>query len=98
MEEFDIGYPHSNVKRIIKEGMRTIRNRIIASRLDKEYYDGARENGYGGFIYDGRWGKIMPKIIQRYNLKSGSAVLDVGCKKGFFLHDMKIALPGIKVI
>ena len=24
-------------------------------------------------------------------------VLDVGCAKGFFLHDLKIALPGINV-
>ncbi len=97
MEEFDIGYPHSTVKRVIKEGSRTIKNRMIAFRLDKEYYDGARENGYGGFYYDGRWAGLVPTIIKRYGLAPDSAVLDVGCKKGFFLHDLKAALPGIKV-
>jgi ubiquinone/menaquinone biosynthesis C-methylase UbiE len=97
MPEFDIGYPHSKAKRIIKEGSRTIKNKIIAWRLDKEYYDGARENGYGGFRYDGRWLKIMPAIINRYGLTKDSSVLDLGCKKGFFMHDLKIALPGIKV-
>ncbi len=30
-------------------------------------------------------------------MTSNSAVLDVGCKKGFFLHDLKLALPGIRV-
>lgn len=97
MQEFDIGYPHSNAKRHIKEDPRGIKNRIIAWRLDKDYYDGARENGYGGFSYDGRWAKIIPGIITRYSLDSNSSVLDIGCKKGFFMHDLKSALPGIKV-
>lgn len=97
MEEFDIGYPHSKARRVIKEGIRNIKNRMIASGLCKEYYDGARENGYGGFYYDGRWVKIIPKIIERYALTPSSAVLDVGCKKGFFLHDLKAVLPGIRV-
>ena len=79
MEEFDIGYPHSKVNRVIKEDARTIKNRMTAFRLDKEYYDGARENGYGGFHYDGRWAKMVPAIIERYGLTSSSAVLDVGC-------------------
>ncbi len=97
MAEFDIGYPHSKVKRIVNNNSRTISNRIIAYSLGKEYYDGARENGYGGFYYDGRWKEIVPRIIDRYNLTSKSAVLDVGCKKGFFLHDLKDALPDIKI-
>ena len=97
MEEYDIGYPHSKAKRTVKDGYRTIKNRIKAFELGKDYYDGDRENGYGGFKYDGRWAKIIPTIIERYNLTNKSAVLDLGCKKGFFMHDLKEALPGIKV-
>ena len=97
MEEFDIGYPHGQSTRIIPEGYRTIHNRMIAFQLGEEYYDGARENGYGGFRYDGRWKTIIPGIVQRYNLTSTSRVLDVGCKKGFFLHDLKESLPCITV-
>jgi len=97
MEEYDIGYPHSKAKRTVKDGYRTIKNRIKAFELGKDYYDGDRENGYGGFKYDGRWAKIIPTIIERYNLTNKSAVLDLGCKKGFFVHDLKEALPGIKV-
>ena len=40
----------------------------------------------------------MPaEIIKKYKLKSGSKVLDVGCKKGFLLHDLKELIPGIKI-
>ena len=97
MEEFDIGYPHSNTRRILKKGFRTIRNRMAAAGLDREYYDGRRENGYGGFRYDGRWAQIIPRLVEHYGVTSNSAVLDVGCKKGFFLHDLKLALSGIRV-
>ena len=97
MEEVDIGYPHSNVQRVLEKGFRTIRNRMVAAGLDEAYYDGARENGYGGFRYDGRWARIIPGLVDRYGLTSDSSVLEVGCKKGFFLHDLKEALPGIRV-
>lgn len=97
MQEYDIGYPHSRAKRVVKKGIRTIHNRIKAFELGYDYYDGDRENGYGGFKYDGRWATIMPDIIKRYNLTNDSSVLDLGCKKGFFMHDLKQALPGIKV-
>jgi len=97
MRHFDINYPHSNVKRIVERGNRTIKNQITAWNLDKEYYDGDRANGYGGFKYDGRWAKIIPAIIEEYGLTNNSSVLDIGCKKGFFLNDLKNALPEIKV-
>ena len=96
MGEYDIGYPHASTPRIVPNGYRTITNRMIAFRLDREYYDGDRANGYGGFRYDGRWRQIIPDIIERYQLTSRSKVLDIGCKKGFFLHDLKKMLPGVQ--
>jgi ubiquinone/menaquinone biosynthesis C-methylase UbiE len=97
MKEYDIGYPHSKAKRLVGIDQRTIRNRIMAWRLDQDYYDGDRDNGYGGFRYDGRWSKIIPSVIAEYGLNNSSAVLDLGCKKGFFMHDLKQALPESKV-
>jgi SAM-dependent methyltransferase len=97
MKHFDIGYPHSITPRVLAENSRTIKSKIVAWGLDQEYYDGARDNGYGGFRYDGRWAKIIPNVISEYKLDAKSTVLDVGCKKAFFMHDLKEALPGIRI-
>ena len=98
MREFNAlgAYPQPK-ERVVGPDVRTIKNKIIASYRDEKYYDGERNNGYGGFKYDGRWATIMPTIIERYGLKNDSTVLDLGCKKGFFMHDLKQAIPGIKV-
>ena len=71
MKEFDIGYPHSGAVRIIKPGSRSIQNKLVAWRLDENYYDGKRENGYGGFRYDGRWATIMSRFIKRWKQLKG---------------------------
>ena len=96
-KHFDIGYFKKKIKvraKVAKE--RTVINKMYAWELGKEYYDGSRLNGYGGFNYDGRWLKLLPKIIKRYKLTNQSKVLDLGCKKGFLLKDLNILLPGIK--
>ena len=89
-KHFDIDYFKKPVKvrsKVAKK--RTVINKIHAWKLGKEYYDGSRLNGYGGFKYDGRWKKLLPKIISKYKLNKNSKVLDLGCKKGFFLKDKK---------
>ena len=98
-KHFDIGYFKKPVKvrgKVAKE--RTVYNKIKAWELGKDYYDGNRLNGYGGFKYDGRWLKMLPKIIKKYKLTKNSKVLDLGCKKGFLLKDLNILLPGIKTV
>lgn len=95
MPEVDIGYPHARVQRPLPPSFRTIKNRLAAWELGREYYDGARENGYGGFRYDGRWREVIPNLQRLYGIDANSAVLDVGCKKGFFIHDLRQMLPGI---
>ena len=96
MPYFDPNYlkKKSRVNRSVK---RSIVNKITAWRLDKEYYDGDRTNGYGGFSYDGRWKKLLPKIIKKYNLSNKSKILDLGCKKGFIMKDFKALLPGSEI-
>ena len=96
-KHFDIGYFKKPVKVRAKVAQeRTIINKMNAWKLGKEYYDGNRLDGYGGFKYDGRWKKLLPKIIKKYKLTNKSRVLDLGCKKGFLLKDINILLPGIK--
>ena len=84
-------------KKINRQINRTIENKLIAWTLGKEYYDGKRDNGYGGFNYDGRWKKLLPRIIKKNQLNSNSKILDLGCKKGFIMKDLKILLPKCKV-
>lgn len=98
-KHFDIGYFKKPVKvrgKVAKE--RSVSNKIKAWELGKDYYDGNRLNGYGGFKYDGRWQKMLPKIIKRYKLSNKSKVLDLGCKKGFLLKDLNILLPGVNSV
>lgn len=107
MAHFDYGYfSHSKNKDKKKKSKfkrkslmknRTIINRIIANKFDYDFYDGERINGYGGFRYDGRWKFFLKKIIKKYKLTKRSRVLDLGAKKGFFMHDLVELVPGIKV-
>jgi len=90
-------YPESKKTRLVHPKIRTIKNRIIASYRGKEFYDGKRENGYGGYKYDGRWKKIARKIFKFYKLKSDAKILQIGCDKGFLLRDIKELYPKAKV-
>ena len=69
----------------------------IAKRYDKEYWDGDRKFGYGGFRYDGRWVKVAEDMAKYYNIKPGDRILDIGCGKGFLLYDFTQVVPGVEV-
>jgi len=62
----------------------------------KDYFDGERHKGYGGYKYDGRWKGIAQKCVERYGLDAKSKVLDAGCAKGFFVHDIMETVPGLE--
>lgn len=77
---------------------KTAEARAIGRKFGFDYFDGDRNHGYGGFTYQERfWKPVVPDLISHFNLNSSSRVLDVGCAKGFFLHDLQEALPGIDV-
>ena len=54
MREFDLlgGYPEPKKPRYVNQNLRTIKNRITASYRSKEYFDGNRNDGYAGMVYD----------------------------------------------
>ena len=74
------------------------KDRLIARKFGKEFFDGNRNQGYGGFNYMPKfWQPVIPTFIEHWKLDKNKSILDVGCAKGFMLHDFKEAIGGIKV-
>lgn len=69
----------------------------ISKQFGKDYFDGPRDYGYGGYRYDGRWVPVARDIIHHFDLKPGDRVLDVGCAKGFLVKDLMSVCPGLEV-
>lgn len=69
----------------------------VGRRYDRDYWDGDRRYGYGGYKYDGRWAPVAEKLIRVYNLPQDARILDVGCGKGFLLYEFKKLLPRCKI-
>lgn len=65
----------------------------IAKQFGKDFFDGERKYGYGGYKYDGRWKAVAKRMKDYYKLADDAAILDVGCGKGFMLHDFKELMP-----
>jgi ubiquinone/menaquinone biosynthesis C-methylase UbiE len=69
----------------------------LAKQFGKDFFDGDRKCGYGGYNYDGRWKAVIERMLLHYNLSDTAAVLDIGCGKGFMLHDFKEIMPNCSV-
>lgn len=68
-------------------------DRFIAKQFGKEFFDGERKHGYGGYRYDGRWLPVARRMIDHYHLGPEARILDVGSAKGFLLYDFLQILP-----
>jgi SAM-dependent methyltransferase len=68
-----------------------------AMKFDVEYWDGDRNTGYGGYHYDGRWTAVARRLAERYGLRPGDRILDIGCGKGFLLYDFTLVVPGVEI-
>lgn len=87
------------VKRNVAErgASKTPEDRAIAKRFDREFFDGDRRHGYGGYRYDGRWLPVAERIVEHYALPNDAKILDVGAGKGFLMYDFKQVLPNCTV-
>lgn len=97
MREINLLKSAPRIARNFDPNWRTEKNRLIARRFDKEFFDGDRVNGYGGYTYDGRWKNVVNQLKEIYGINSESSVLDIGCGKGFLLYDLQEMIPGIRV-
>ncbi|MCX5751946.1 MAG: class I SAM-dependent methyltransferase [Candidatus Saganbacteria bacterium] len=69
----------------------------IAKLFGKDFFDGDRKCGYGGYKYDGRWKSVVARMKKYYHLPENAVILDVGCGKGFMLHDFKELMPNATI-
>lgn len=70
----------------------------IAKKYGRDYWDGDRRYGYGGYQYDGRWKQVAQALIRTYKLKPNAKILDVGCGKAHLLYELKLLLPKTEFI
>lgn len=99
-KEIDLLANYPKPKRNVDErgATKTVEDRQLARQFGKDFFDGDRKNGYGGFNYLPRfWQPVIPTFKEHWGLSSSSSVLDVGCAKGFMMHDMVELIPGITV-
>lgn len=99
-KEIDLLVNYPKTVRNVKErgATKTDQDRAIARRFDKEFFDGDRRHGYGGFSYHPRfWQPVIPTFREHFDLTPASSILDVGCAKGFMIHDLAALIPGITV-
>lgn len=91
-------YPRS--KRPIDERAKLVteEHRRIARLYGEEYFDGDRLYGYGGYSYHPRfWQATVRRFRDYFQLAEDARVLDVGCGKGFMLHDFKELMPNLTI-
>ena len=99
-QEIDLLENYPRTKRNVEERGETKTEdvRRIARQFGKEFFDGDRQYGYGGFKYFSRfWQPVIPTLQKHFGLTGRSSLLDVGCAKGFMLHDLVELIPDITV-
>lgn len=90
-------YPKSKRDTSKRAEFKTEEDRNIARKFGKDFFDGDRKHGYGGFSYNEKfWSPVIPTFKEYWGLNKDTKVLDIGCGKGFMLYDLTLAIPGIK--
>jgi len=98
--EIDLLANYPKAKRNLQERLeaKTEAVRAIARQFGKDFFDGDRQYGYGGFGYQPRfWQPVIPTFKSHFGLTERSSLLDVGCAKGYMMHDLAALISGIAV-
>jgi 2-polyprenyl-3-methyl-5-hydroxy-6-metoxy-1,4-benzoquinol methylase len=93
-----VNYPKTKRDLTQRGNEKTEADRAIARQFGKGFFDGDRRTGYGGYSYFPRfWQPVVPTFQHHFGLDAQSSLLDVGCAKGFMMHDVVELVPGITV-
>ena len=100
-EKFHLQNTHNATKRDYLKRMNNqkIQSMKIARKFEKQYWDGSRKFGYGGYKFiQGYWKSLALKLVKDYNLNDNSKILDIGCGKGFLLYEIKNILKNVTIV
>ncbi len=90
-------YPKSK-RNLDEREKKTENDRKIAREFGKDFFDGDRRHGYGGFVYNPRfWSEVVKDFRNYWNLNEKNTVLDVGCGKGFMVYDFTKLIPNLMI-
>ena len=101
MAEIDLLKHYPQSKRNIDDRVEQVDAKVreISMQFGKEYFDGDRIYGYGGYGYHPRfWTDTVKYMKEVYQLPENAKVLDVGCAKGFMMHDFKLLMPDMEIL
>tara|TARA_A100001388_G_scaffold277552_1_gene269439 strand:- start:1045 stop:2100 length:1056 start_codon:yes stop_codon:yes gene_type:complete len=95
-----VSFRHKKVKRNYLKRM--MDNKVecmkVSKLYSKDYWDGDRRFGYGGYKYIKGYQKFLAtSIIKEYNLTKDSKILDLGCGKGFLIYEIQKLLNSNKI-